>query len=163
MTMNATGGLAGGNMSLGKATLAAGTTTTHSTTGTLTYQIAGQIYQRTALTNAATPTVDYNTGRAFVPLRADEACIFVFGFDAAGNTRVMQGPVVKLSDVVGKLSAVHFPIVPDDVAPAGYLYAQAGSTLVGTWTMGVNNLSGVTGMTYTFRDLSVAPAVPITA
>lgn len=162
MSTNAIG-LFGGNLSLGKATLAAGTTTTISTTGTLPYAIQGQVYTRTALTNSATPTVDNETGKAFVPLSADQCCIFVFSLDAAGAVKVAQGPISKLSDVVGKLAAVAFPGTDDLVTPFGYLYAQAGSTLVGTWTFGTNNLSGVTGMTYTFRDLCLTPAQPITA
>jgi len=163
MSTNATNGLLGGNITLGKATLAAGTTTTISTTGTLPYAVQGQVYARAALTNSATPTVDIVTGAAFKPLVADQACVFVFALDAAGTTRVAQGPIVKLSDVVGKLAAVSFPGLDDTLTPFGYLYAQGGSTLVGTWTFGTNNLSGVTGMTYTFRDLCLLPAQPITA
>lgn len=163
MTTNATNGLAGGNLALGKANLAAGTTSTISTTGTLPYAVQGQVYNRTALTNSPTPTVDIMTGRPFVPLVADQACIFLFALDAAGNVRVTQGPIAKLSDIVGKLAAAHFPTLNDDLTPIGYLYAQAGLTLVGTWLFGTNNLSGVTGMTYSFRDVFLIPAQPITA
>lgn len=163
MTTNATNGLSGGNIALGKATLAAGTTTTHSTTGTLPYAIQGQVYSRTALTNAATPTTDAVTGAAFRALSADQASIFVFCLDSAGATKVAQGPIVTLSQVTGKLSAVPFPALTDALCPIGYLYAQAGTTLSGTWLFGTNNLSGVSGMTYTFRDLCLLPSRPITA
>jgi hypothetical protein len=37
---------------------------------------------------------------------------------------------------------------------------KAGSTLSGTWTFGTNNLSGVTGMTYTFVSVSTLPDRP---
>lgn len=155
--------LAGGNFCLSKATLAAGTTTTISNTGTTVYAIKGQAYSKSAMTNAATPTTDAGTGKAFVPLTAGKSCIFVVGFDAAGNVGVFQGPLVNGADVTGKLSAVQFPNVLDTHTAVGYLYAQAGSTLSGTWTFGTNNLSGVTGMTYTFRDLIAIPPRPITA
>lgn len=163
MTTNATNGLAGGNIALGKATLAAGTTTTISTTGTLPFSIQGRVYSRTALTNSATPTTDINTGAAFTGLTANKACIFLFALDSTSAVRVAQGPIVALSAVTGGLSAVQFPELDDDHTPFGYLYAQAGSTLSGTWTFGSSNLSGVSGMTYSFRDLCLVPGQPITA
>ncbi len=55
-------------MALGKASLVAGTTTTITTTGTLAYTIKSKAYTRAALTNSATPTVDYADGLAFTPL-----------------------------------------------------------------------------------------------
>jgi hypothetical protein len=41
-----------------KVALAAGTTTTISTTGTTTYGINGKAYSKAAITNGATPTTD---------------------------------------------------------------------------------------------------------
>jgi len=165
MATNVTNGIFGGNIALGKATLAAGTTTTISTTGTLPYAIQGQVYSRTALSNQAltSPTLDVSTGKAFLPIVADQACIILFALDASGNVRASQGPIVKLSEVTDKQSAVSFPSLPDNWTQFGYLYAQGGTTLSGTWTFGTNNLSSVTGMTYTFRDLTLIPAQPITA
>lgn len=163
MSTNLNGAAFGGNMSLGKAGLAAGTTTTSTIANQTDYMVGGQSYRKATASNAASPTVDITGGGAFRPLIANTAAIFVYGLDAAGAIRVAQGPIVPLSDVTGGLSAVHFPDLPDTIAPIGYLYAQAGSTLVGTWTFGTNNLSGVTGMTYTFRDINEIPAAPITA
>lgn len=145
---------------LSKVTLAAGTTTTLSNTGTTTYAIRGKAYTKTAMTNVATPTTDHTTGAAFAPLSANQGCVFVASFDAAGNLRVSQGNVVAL-DTAGKfIVAPQFPIVPDTDCPVGYIVIQAGSTAVGTWTFGTNNLSGVTGLTYTFVDLINLPDRP---
>lgn len=163
MSTNLTGAAFGGNMSFGKAGLAAGTTTTSTVANQTDYMIGGQSYRKAIAANGATPTVDISTGAAFRPLVAGQCAIFLYGLDAAGALRVAQGPTSVLGDVTGGLSAVHFPSLPDSLAPIGYLYAQAGSTLVGSWLFGTNNLSGVTGMTYTFRDVNEVPAAPITA
>lgn len=163
MSYNMTGAGYGGNINFSKGGLAAGTTTTHSTTATITYSIGGQLYTKTAITNGASPTTDFNTSAAFLPLAADRACNFVFALDSSGNVRVVQGPIVTLSQVTGGLAAVPFPTLPDSLCPFGYLYAQAGTTLASAWTFGTSNLSSVTGMTYTFRDIARVPAQPITA
>ena len=52
-------------LSLSKATFAAGTTSTYSTTGTTVYAIKGKAYSTAAKSNVATPTVDIATGAAF--------------------------------------------------------------------------------------------------
>jgi hypothetical protein len=163
MTTNANGALQGGNINFGKPAVAAGTTTTISVVAATDFSIAGHMYAKAIAANGAAPTLDSITGVAFKPLSANQACIFVICLDSAGALRATQGPIVALSDVTGKLAAVHFPQVPEELCPIAYLYAQAGTTAVGTWTFGVNNMSGVTGMTYTFRDLAILPATPITA
>lgn len=160
---NANSGLFGGNIQLGKPGLAAGTTTTYTIGAAFNYAIAGQAYNKGTASNAASPTTDAVTGAAFRALLPDQACVFVFCVNAAGTVSVAQGPIVTLSAVTGGLSAVHFPSLPDGLTAFGYLYAQAGTTLSGSWTFGSSNLSGVTGMTYTFRDLVLLPAQPITA
>jgi hypothetical protein len=76
---------------------------------------------------------------------------------------VAQGPIVSNIDLLGGAAAAQFPLLADGKTAIGYLFAQAGGTLVGTWTLGTNNLSGVTGMTYTFRDVLALPTAPITA
>ena len=162
MSFNLTGAFGGGNLTLNKAGLAAGTTTTISIANQTDYAIDGTVYRKAAATNAATPTTDANTGKAFVPLLPNQASIFVVLLDAAGNITVAQGPVVSNADLTGGLAAAQFPGVKDGVTAVGYLLAQAGSTLSGSWTFGSSNLSSVTGMTYTFRDVLAIPAHPIT-
>lgn len=144
-----------------KAALAAGTTTTYSTTGVTHYSINGKAYSKAAVTNGATPVVDGATGLAFQPIRANQGTVFVFGYDASGTIRVCQGEVQAL-DVGGNfIIAPQLPGIPDSICPFGYLIAKGGSTLVSTWTFGTNNLSSVTGMTYTFGDLITLPDRPI--
>lgn len=152
-----------GNICVSKTGLTAGTTTTYTTGATCVFSVKGTMYSKSAVTNGATPTTDANTGVAFVPLTAGKSCLFLFGFTAGGTVKVAQGPVVNTDDVTNKLAALQFPVFGDDVCAFGYLKAQAGSTLSGSWTFGSSNLSGVTGMTYTFADLLAIPAAPLAA
>lgn len=138
---------------LSKVALAAGTTSTISTTGTTVYAIRGKAYSKAALVNVATPTVDSQTSLAFVPFAANNGTVVVVGFDAAGNLKAAQGSVQAL-DVSGNfVVAPTFPTLPDTICPVGYVVLKGGATLVGTFTFGTGNLSAVTGMTYTFVDV----------
>jgi hypothetical protein len=147
-------------LALGKATLAAGTTTTISTTGTLGYVIKNKPYTKTAITNGATPTTDALTGQAFPALTPNKGTVVVIGLDAAGAIKAMQGQIQDL-DADGNFKYLpNFPGVPHDVCPIGYIILKAGSTLSGSWTFGSSNLSSVTGMTYDFNDCVGIPQRP---
>ena len=61
--------LPGMTMCVVKAGLAAGTTSTISTTGATVYSIDGEAYSVAAKTSAATPTVDAVTNTAFALVR----------------------------------------------------------------------------------------------
>lgn len=152
---------------LSKATLAAGTTTTYSTTGTTVYAIAGKAYSTAAKTNVATPTVDIVDGLAFTPVTFPASAsvggtgsIFVFCFDSGGTLRVAQGTVEALDLLGNFINAPQFPIIPDTVCPFGYLVVKLGATAVANWTFGSSNLSAVTGVTYAFQDLVTLPSRP---
>lgn len=100
-------------MALASFAFAEGTGSTLSTTGTNAYIIESLFYSRTALSNQATPTTDYATGNAFIPLPipltntglpfgvpgpcAGYACAFTLGFNAAGTLLAIQGPIVGLN------------------------------------------------------------------
>ena len=159
----ATNALGGASMCFSKAGLAAGTTTTSTITNATTYSIKGLMYLKSAASNATSPTTDAETGAAFLPLSANQSCLFVYCLDSAGAIKVVQGKIVSGLDVTGKLSAIPFPTIGTAITPIGYLKAVAGSTLSGTWTFGSSNLSSVTGMTYTFQDVATLPAAPLTA
>jgi hypothetical protein len=157
-----------------KAGLAAGTTTTLTQTlaGGATsniFAIRGKTYSATALSNTATPTTDWATGKAFLPILANQGCVFMVGFNAAGALKAIQGQVVALDTVTvpgNFLTAPQFGALGpagsgqgagggNDFCPIGYLVIQAGSTASNTtgWTFGSNNMSSVTGITYTFDDV----------
>lgn len=140
---------------LSKVTLAAGTTTTISNTGTTTFAIKGKAYTKAALSNAATPTTDAATGAAFTGITANQGTVVVIGLDSGGNVKAMQGTVTALDSAGAFITAPQMPYVPDTVCPIGYIVLKGGSTLVGTWTFGSSNLSSVTGMTYTFVDVAL--------
>jgi hypothetical protein len=149
-------------MCLSKVALAAGTTTTLSTTGTTTYAIRGKAYTKTAITNGATPTSDYATGNAFLPVLANKGSIYMIGLDASGSIKVIQGTITDL-DVSGNfIRAPQFGgtapagsgSTNNNFCPIGYLVIKAGSTADNTtgWIFGTSNNSSVTGITYTFQD-----------
>jgi hypothetical protein len=173
-------------MNFTKATLAAGTTTTLSTTGTTTFAISGKFYTKTAITNGATPTKDYATGNAFIPIpiplsspnlagvpnsAPGYGCVYVVGFDKSGAIKVVQGQIAALDvngnfvtspnfGAVGEAPGTTWPPEYNNFCPIGYIIVQLGSTAVATWTFGTNNLSGVTGVTYTFVDVATLPGRP---
>lgn len=173
-------------MCLSKVTLAAGTTTTLSNTGTTTYAIKGKAYTKAAMSNAATPITDWATGNAFIPIpiplsspnlpgvpngAAGYASVYTVGFDSGGSLRVIQGSIVPLDASGGYLTAPQFGglgpagsgSTDNDFCPIGYILVKLGSTAVATWTFGTNNLSSVTGVTYTFVDLIGMPDRPQTS
>ena len=122
-------------MCLSKATLAAGSTTTISTTGTTTYIIESFFYTKTAITNGATPTTDWVTGNAFIPIpipgtttglpggvptaptAGGYACAYTIGFDHSGNVKAIQGPIVALDTNGNFISAA--PTLNPALGPAG--------------------------------------------
>lgn len=158
-------------MCMTKATLAAGTTTTFSTTGATVFAVRGKFYTKNAATNQATPTTDVTDGLPFTPLAfpasatvGGQGSVYVFCFAAttpgAPVAFVAQGSVEQL-DVNGNfINAPQFPVIPDGYCPFGYLVVRLGPTAVANWTFGTNNLSGVTGVTYAFQDISMLPDRP---
>lgn len=149
-------------MCLSKAALAAGTTTTISTTGTTVFAIRGKAYSKGAITNGATPTTDYATGAAFLPVLANNGSVYLVGFDHSGNVKCVQGTVTPLDNTGAFINAPEFGGLPSDFCPIGYLVIKAGSTASATsgWLFGTSNMSSVTGITYTFVDVVGLPDRP---
>lgn len=152
-------------MCVSKATAAAGTTTTFSTTGSTLYSIKGKAYTTSAASNAATPTTDANTGAAFVGIPANYGSVFVLCYDGSSTTaataiKVVQGSITALDSSGNFVVAPQFPGVPDTLAPFAYLVTKVGST-GSTWTFGSSNLAGPpTGVTHTFVDVMTLPGRP---
>jgi hypothetical protein len=166
MSYNLTGAAFGGNISLGKAGLSAGSGTSpnYAIATAITYANKGQLYTLAAATGAgaAAPTLDCNTGLAFKPLAAGESCIFAFYANVAGQVQVAQGQKVATLDLTGQLGAAQFPQSDDSRTPFGYCLASASAALAAPWTFGTNNMQAITGLTLTFRDVMDFPAQPIT-
>lgn len=149
-------------MCVSKAALAAGTTTTLSNTGTILFAIRGKAYSKAAMTNAATPTTDWGTLLPFVPVPANFGSVFLVGNDAAGNLRAVQGTVVPLDANGNFINAPQFGGAPLNFCAIGYLIVKAGATASSApgWVFGTSNMSGVTGITYTFVDVMGLPDRP---
>ena len=148
-----------------KATLAAGTTTTYSTTGTTLFCIKGKAYSKGAVTNGATPTTDATTGAAFVAQAIGTGSVYVYGFDKDGTIKVSQGTIVTLDADGGFVDLPKFPAIPDTVCPFAYELirlapATATTPAVATWTFGTNNQASVTGVTYARCDVMTLPDRP---
>jgi hypothetical protein len=145
-----------------KATLAAGTTSTLSSTGTIVYSIRGKAHSASALSNTATPTTDWSTLAAFTGVTATNGCVFMVGLNAAGALKCVQGTITPL-DVSGAfVVAPQFGGLPLDFCPIGYIVIKAGATANATtgWVFGTNNMASVTGITYTFVDVVGMPDRP---
>lgn len=149
-------------MALGKATLAAGSTTTLSSTGTLGFVIRSKAYSHAALSNAATPTTDWSTGAAFLGVKANKGSIFMVGFNAAGDLKCVQGSIEALDASGAFINPPQFGGMPTDFCPIGYIVIKAGSTADATtgWVFGTSNMGSVTGITYTFVDCVAMPDRP---
>lgn len=161
-----------------KAGIAAGTTTTLTQTlaGGATsniYAIKGKMYSAAALSNTPTPTTDWATGAVFKAILANQESVFLVGFDHAGTLRAIQGQVTALDTISvpgNPLTAPMFGATAPagsgstdaDFCPIGYIVVACGATANNTtgWTFGSNNLSSVTGVTYTFIDVAGMPDRP---
>jgi hypothetical protein len=171
---NITGALAGGNITLGNAGLTglSGAATTISTGKSIDYLVQGKAYTKTAISGGATPTTDFATGAAFRLLVAQQApaglttiytgsaCVFAFGLDAAGNTRVVQGPVANYSDTSPNSTVLQLPQVPDTMTVFAYAVIKLTSATAATWAFGTGNWNA-TGITIdTPVNVGVLPATP---
>jgi hypothetical protein len=139
--------------------LAAGTTTTYTTANATVNSILGKMYSVAAQTNTATPTTDAVTGSAFTALQIGEACVFVYGFNAAGSAVVAQGAVVEVNDDGSFIQLPDYPPIPSDFAPFAYDVVRVLST-GSAWTFGASNQSSVTGVEHLRVDVSTLPDRP---
>ena len=157
--------LRGATFCTSKATLAAGSTSTLSSTGTLHFCIEGKAYSHAALSNTATPTTDVTTAAAFVAVGASKGCAFVVGYNAAGDLKVAQGAIVDLTTEAGGADAnfqtpPQFPSLPTDFCPIGYIITKVGAS-GSAWTFGTSNLTGPpSNVLHTYVDVMVLPTRP---
>jgi hypothetical protein len=146
------------------AVLAAGTTSTYSTTASTACTINGKwATVLTAQTNTASPTTDIVTGAAFVAVAVNKASVFVWGVNAAGAIKVAQGSVedteVGVTTTAGAFkNAPAWPNLPDDFCPIGYTLVRAAPS-ASSWTFGSSNWTA-TGITTAFVNVNVLPDRP---
>ncbi len=155
---------------LGKVTLAAGTTSTLSNTGTIVFGIKGKAYSRAALSNTATPTTDWATGNTFLPIMPNYGSVFLIGLDSGGNLRAIQGTLAPLDSsgnfkqapVFGGFGPAGSGSTDNDFCPIGYIIVKAGATASAAgWYFGVGNLATpTTGITITYTDVIGWPDRP---
>jgi hypothetical protein len=120
-------------IALNKPALVTGTVASITTTVTSSHVCNGKFQTpQTALTNATTPVLDYNTGLAFRPITgvsgvSGQGTVVVFGYleggsDAIGSVKCMQGSVESL--VVGSTDfqrPPQFPAIPNNICPFAYM------------------------------------------
>lgn len=154
---------AGLTLSHVKAALVAGTTSSYTTTAITKCVIGGKWATDLAVqTNAASPTTDAN-GAAFTPIQINQGGVFLWGVNAAGAIKVMQGYVVNtqpgLAAVAGAFNEIpSFPVPPDDFCPIAYTVVRVAPSGA-AWTFGASNW-GATGITATFTDCCGVPDRP---
>jgi len=145
---------------LGNATLVAGTTTTI-TNSAVAYTINGKSYSKAGVSNGATPTTDLATGLAFVPVPANKGCVFLIGYNAAGNQLATQGDLFDLDPSGNFVIAPNFGPVPANFCPVGYQVIKAGATTVAPgWIFGTSNQAAVTGVSYALVNITTLPDRP---
>lgn len=152
------------------AALAAGTTTTFSTTGATLYSIKGKSYTTSAAANAGTPTLDALTGAAFRPVGLSKGSVFVFCYDGSSTTaetaiKVVQGSIESLDSAADGANAAftmalpQFPTIPDNLCPFGYATVKVGASGA-AFTFGTSNLAAVSNVGKTFQSVNTLPDRP---
>ena len=154
--------LQGVTISVAKAGLAAGTTSTYTTAAATAGSIGGKFTTALAAqTNTATPTTQ-GDGSAFTAVAASQCSVFVACTVAAGTIAVFQGSVEDLDDADAVEIAPDFPSIDTETyMPFGYVVIVNDST-GSAWTFGASNWAA-TGVTDTFTDVSTLPLRPVKA
>lgn len=159
--------LHGATINLANAGLAAGTTSTYTTTATTRHVINSKFGTTLAAqTNTASPTTDVNTAAAFVAQTDNTACCYVWGVNAAGAIKVAQGDIVDtevgVTTTPGSfIVAPPFPALPDDFCPIGYTIIQTAPS-ASDFTFGTSEW-GATGITDTWVNVATLPSRPQTS
>lgn len=175
MTINATGGLVGGNLTLTKAGLTglSGSATTVSTgAGGITYTIQGK-YQasKSQMSGVAAPTTDVVTGAGFKAILPNQGCAFVFTLDGNGNLGVAQGPLPVSPTTTGTQKSVddsgnwsllpQFPSIPDALTPFAYAVIRCQSTSAASgFVFGTTQWNATGVVVAGVDDVALLPAAP---
>lgn len=150
---------------LTNAGMVAGTTSTYTTTAQTNCAIRGKFATPLAIqTNAATPTLDANTGVAFSALQANQACALVLGVNQAGAIQMVQGPIIGTNPGItttpgALLNVPQFPALPTNFCPLAYTVVEAAPSSAG-WIPGTGSWTAA-GITATaFQNVVELPDRP---
>lgn len=152
-------------LNLATAGAVAGTTSTYTTTATTNCVINGIFATTlTAQTNTASPTLDANTGVAFLALQPNQTCALVIGQNTAGAIKMVQGGIIPntvgVTTTVGAFYiAPQFPELPSDFCPLAYTVVRTAPSAA-AWVPGTGSwtASGVTCTT--FKNVAMLPQRP---
>lgn len=153
----------GGTMTLANAALTglSGTAKTISYTGNPAFTINGRLYTGDTCSGGALVTTDATTGDAFLTLENGYTCLFVFGWNAAGEWIVSQGPIVATADVTNGAAALEFPSIPATMCPFAYVSMKHANATGFLFATGNWDQSGLT--IGTVVNCSLLPTQPLTA
>lgn len=152
-------------MNFASAAAVAGTTSTFTSTVTTNCCINGKFATTLgAQTNAASPTLDWNTGVAFNALQPNQTCALVFGQNAAGVLKLVQGPIIAcgigVTTTVGALiNEPQFPSLPNDFCPLAYTIVRTAPSAA-AWTPGTSSWTASGVSASTFQNVAALPARP---
>lgn len=154
-------------MNLANAGAVAGTTNTFTTTAATVPVLEGKFTTALGvLTNSATtPTTDANTGTTFVTIPSNYCAAIVFGTNAAGTLKAVQGPLtateVGVTTTVGAfIAAPQFPTIPADFVPFAYTIARAAPSLTAGFILGSTSWAASGASCTTFKNICTLPARP---
>jgi hypothetical protein len=152
-------------MNFVSAAMVAGTTSTYTTTVTTAGVINGKFVTTLgAQTNTASPTTDAVTGAAFTALQPNQCCTLVFGQNAAGTIKLVQGPIIAtLTGVTTTVGALindpQFPGLPNDFMPLAYTIVRTAPSAA-AWIPGAGSWTASGVSASTFQNVAVLPARP---
>jgi hypothetical protein len=143
----------------------AGTTSTFTSTVTTSGIINGKFVTTLGVqTNAASPTLDANTGLAFNALQPNQTCALVFGQTQAGALALVQGPIIAtavgVTTTVGALiNDPQFPDLPNNFVPLAYTIVRTAPSAA-AWIPGTGSWTASGVSATTFQNIGQLPARP---
>jgi hypothetical protein len=147
---------------------ATGAEALYDTTVTIVYVLDGKIATKTAITDGAAITTDYNTGLAFPALvggasvanTPGHGAVAVWGLISGGTVKVVMGDAQAL-DMQGKfVVAPEFPPIPAGFVPFAYQVLKAGATASATAIVFGTANWNATGFTNAIVNVAYLPLRP---
>lgn len=161
---------------LTKAALTAtGAETVYDTTGVMLLSLNGKEFTKAAVTDGTTPTLDANTGAAFVALIGGgsvtnvpgQGTYFLWMVNSSGTVKVAQSlrspgllagyPLDMLGNFTAEGGTPNYPSVPEGYVPFAVMTVKAGATASASgWILGTHNWNA-TGITVSIQDINSLP------